>query len=112
MTRIELIEYLADNILSVDGLLDYSYGGHNSLPSTHGEIAEFIVKAMEMQGVLLLDFKPQIGDEVYDDLTGKITKIISSSIDSEGHGTYAVDSEYLDGQRYGWEISEVRNEKK
>jgi len=52
---------------------------------------------------------PQIGDEVYDDLTGElhtILEILIPKTPQEGLCVgYIIDSLWLGGGRYGWEIS-------
>lgn len=47
------------------------------------------------------------GDLVLDDLTGKEAKILKIVLTSMHH-KIIIDSDYLGGDRYPWEISEIR----
>lgn len=54
-----------------------------------------------------LFFSPKEGDEVYDDLTRKISKIVKITVDKFGNKGIWLDNDYLDGGRHPWEISPV-----
>ena len=47
----------------------------------------------------------KIGDEVIDDLTGKITRISNVLMEQGRLIAYIVDIEYLHEDRYPWEIT-------
>lgn len=53
-----------------------------------------------------------VGKEVIDGLTGQRTRIIGVTPPKAPsfHHLYTVDSTYLDGERYGWEIMLVSKE--
>jgi hypothetical protein len=67
----------------------------------------------------LINFEYGIGEEVADDLTGEVTKIIAfayktgnwDKVREMGTITYRVESKHLDGFRYPWEISSVSKSK-
>ena len=44
-------KFRIEDLLTMDGLLDYSYGGHNALPSSYEEIAETILKEIDTWNV-------------------------------------------------------------
>lgn len=52
----------------------------------------------------------KIGQKVFDDLTGKQTVIVSLDTDRCGNVKVSVESEYLEGARFPWEVSPVQSE--
>lgn len=57
MTKKELIKYLAEDVLTCDGILNICYFDEYTpvLESSRKDIAEFIVRALELRKVLVLD---------------------------------------------------------
>lgn len=49
----------------------------------------------------------EIGEEVFDDLTGKTAKILDIKMNETCIG-YFIDSPYLGGGRHPWELSKVQ----
>jgi len=52
-------------------------------------------------------FSPKEGDEVHDDLTRTVCKIVIITVDEFGNKGIWLDNGYLDGGRHPWEISPV-----
>lgn len=52
---------------------------------------------------MTIEFK--VGDLVYDDLTGKIVKLLEINVDKYNKIGYKVDSDWLEGLRHPWEIT-------
>lgn len=52
-------------------------------------------------------FSPKEGDEVYDDLTHNLSKVMKITVDEFGNKGIWLDNDYLDGGRHPWEISPV-----
>jgi hypothetical protein len=44
-----------NDILSCDGVLDFSFSGHNSTPMTIEQITEFIITEIECWGITVWD---------------------------------------------------------
>lgn len=50
MKRSDMVERLIDNVLALDGFLNYSYGGHE-MPTSYREIAEEVIDYLVSQGM-------------------------------------------------------------
>jgi hypothetical protein len=46
-----------EELLLCDGVLDHSFGGHNSLPMSYEDIAKFILDNLEKKG--FIEFEPE-----------------------------------------------------
>ena len=58
----------------------------------------------ELESILDFIINLKVGDKVYDDLTREIHTVTDIKYDKNGKG-YWLDSPYLDGARFVWELS-------
>lgn len=66
-----------------------------------------LVPILDDDGYPSYDF--EVGDEVRDDLTDKITTVKRIEADKHGNrGIYLEDSSYLGGARHPWEVTKVQ----
>jgi len=59
----------------------------------------------QLESILDFIINLKVGDKVYDDLTREIHTVTDIRYDNDGNAGYWLDSPYLDGARFGWEIS-------
>lgn len=64
----------------------------------------------ELESILDFIINLKVGDKVYDDLTREIHTVTDIKYDKDGNLGYWLDSPYLDGARFGWEISSPEKE--
>lgn len=50
MKRSEMVRRLVEDLLTMDGFLNYSYGGHE-MPTSYTEIAEQVIDYLVKQGM-------------------------------------------------------------
>lgn len=69
-------------------------------------MAEIGQAAREMYEYYMLPFDAKVGDDAYDDLTKEIHTIIQVIDKGDAlMGGYQIDSSWLDGYRFPWELS-------